>query len=210
MPWADKVPAIVEAWLPGQEGALAVADVLFGKVNPSGKLPVSFPKRLEDSPSYLFFPGFRDANYGESIFMGYRYYDKKQVEPLFAFGHGLSYTQFAYSNLRLPATINVGQTAEVSVDIKNTGIRAGAEVAQLYVADQQCLEVCPVRELKGFERIELQPGETRTITLALDARAFAHYDVHNEAWLTMPGKYVIALGSSSRDLRVSGELRLAD
>lgn len=210
MPWVDKVPAIVEAWLPGQEGALAVADVLFGKVNPSGKLPVSFPKRLEDSPSYLFFPGFRDANYGESIFMGYRYYDKRQIEPLFAFGHGLSYTQFAYSNLRLPVTLNVGQSAEVSVDIKNTGTRAGAEVAQLYVADQQCLEVCPVRELKGFERVELQPGETRTITLTLDARAFAHYDAHNEAWLTTPGKYVIALGSSSRDLRVNGELRLTD
>jgi beta-glucosidase len=208
MPWVDQVPAIVEAWLPGQEGALAVADVLFGKINPSGKLPVSFPKRIEDSPSYLFFPGFRDANYGESIFMGYRYYDKKQVEPLFAFGHGLSYTQFAYSNLRLPETNRIGQGMTVSVDIKNVGAHAGAEVAQLYVADQQCREMCPVRELKGFARVELQPGETRTVTLSLDARAFAHYDAYSEAWLTTPGKYAVSLGSSSRDLRLNGELQL--
>ncbi len=209
MPWVEQVPAIVEAWLPGQEGALAVADVLFGKTNPSGKLPVSFPKRVQDSPSYLFYPGFRDANYDESVFMGYRYYDKKQVEPLFAFGHGLSYTQFEYSNLRLPASVQSGQRFTVSVDIKNIGRRAGVEVAQLYVADRQCREVCPVRELKGFERVEVPPGETRTITLQLDERALSHYDSYSESWQTTPGKYEVAVGGSSRDLRVRGELTIA-
>lgn len=208
MPWVDKVPAIVEAWLPGQEGALAVADVLFGKLNPSGKLPVSFPKRIQDSPSYIFYPGWRDANYGESIFMGYRYYDKKQIEPLFAFGHGLSYTQFEYRNLQVPASVRAGQTITVSIDIKNIGTRAGAEVAQLYLSDQQCREACPLRELKGFERVELQPGETRTINLNLDARALAHYEPYSESWQVTPGKYVLTFGSSSRDLRASGELML--
>lgn len=208
MPWVDQVPAIVDAWLPGQEGALAVADVLFGRLNPSGKLPVSFPKRLQDSPSYLFYPGDRDAFYGESLFMGYRYYDKKQIEPLFAFGHGLSYTQFEYSNLRLPAAVRSGQEITVSVDVKNVGKRAGAEVAQLYVADQHCLEACPVRELKGFARVELQPGETRSVAIKLDGRSLAHYDPHSAEWRATPGKFELAIGSSSRDLRVKGELTL--
>jgi len=208
MPWVDRVAAIVEAWLPGQEGAAALADVLFGKINPSGKLPVSFPKRVEDSPSYLFFPGFRDANYGESIFMGYRYYDAKRIEPLFAFGHGLSYTQFEYTNLRLPPSQRSGQALAVRVDIKNVGARAGAEVAQLYVADEQCREPCPLRELKGFVRVELQPGETRTIDIDLDTRGFAHYDAYSDTWQTTPGKYVVSVGSSSRDLRLSGGMEL--
>jgi beta-glucosidase len=189
---------------------LALADVLFGKVNPSGRLPISFPKRIEDSPSYLFFPGFRDANYGESIFMGYRYYDTKRIEPLFAFGHGLSYTQFEYSNLHVPSTSHAGEPVVVNVDVKNVGTRAGAEVAQLYVSDQQCREPCPSHELKGFARVELQPGESRALTLILDARAFAHYDVYNEAWLTSPGRYVLSVGASSRDLRLSGEVQLSN
>ena len=209
MPWVDQVAAIVQAWLPGQEGAYAVADVLFGKVNPSGKLPVTFPKRLQDSPSYMFYPGYLDAVYGESVFMGYRYYDKKEIEPLFPFGHGLSYTAFEYGNLRAPASVRKGQAVAVSVEVKNVGARAGAEVVQLYVSDLQCREACPVRELKAFQRIELQPGQSGVVTLQLDADAFAHYDAHESAWRTTPGKYRIAVGSSSRDLRLSGELSLA-
>ncbi len=209
MPWVNQVSAIVEAWLPGQEGALALADVLFGKVNPSGKLPVTFPVRVQDSPSYLFYPGYRDAVYGESIFMGYRYYDKKQIEPLFAFGHGLSYTSFAYSNLQLPAQVRRGQPVNLSVEVRNTGERAGTEVVQAYVADPQCLEACPVRELKAFARVELQPGETRTVILLLDEQAFAHYDQHAGDWQILPGSYRVQVGSSSRDLRLQGELKIA-
>lgn len=209
VPWADQVPAIVEAWLPGQEGAYALADVLFGKINPSGKLPVSFPRRIEDSPSYPFFPGSRDAHYGESLFMGYRYYDKKQIEPLFPFGHGLSYTRFEYSNLRVPQTVQPGQEIAVSVDVKNAGTRAGAEVVQAYVADQHCIEMCPERELRGFERVELPPGETRTVTMKLAPRALSHYDLHSGSWQATPGRFTVMLGSSSRDLRVRSELTLS-
>lgn len=206
MPWVDQAQAIVEAWLPGQEGNLALADVLFGKVNPSGKLPVSFPKRLQDAPSYVYYPGGRDALYGESVFMGYRYYDKKDIEPLFAFGHGLSYTQFDYGDLRVPATAQPSQNLSVSINLKNSGTRAGAEVVQLYISNRQCLEACPVRELKSFQRVELQPGESRTVVLALNTEALANYDVRSASWQITPGKYRIAVGSSSRDLRAEGEM----
>ncbi len=208
MPWVDKVPAIVEAWLPGQEGNLALGDILFGAANPSGKLPVTFPKRLQDSPSHIFYPGFRDAVYGESIFMGYRYYDKKELDPLFPFGHGLSYTSFAYSNLQAPAQVRPGESVTVAVDVKNAGKRAGAEVVQVYVLDGRCREACPVRELKAFGRVELQSGETRTVSLQLDERAFAHYDAHAGEWRAQSGRYTIQVGSSSRDMRISGEIVL--
>lgn len=208
MPWLDKVPAIVEAWLPGQEGNLALADVLFGEVNPSGKLPVTFPRRLQDSPSYPFYPGFRDALYGEGIFMGYRYYDKKEVEPLFPFGHGLSYTRFEYRNLQMPKEISAGQSVPVSVEVRNTGARAGAEVVQFYISDLHCREVCPTRELKQFARVELQPGETRTVQVMLDAGALMHFDAHNSVWHANPGTFRVSAGSSSRDLRVQSEVVL--
>lgn len=208
MPWADQVPAIVEAWLPGQEGPFAVADVLFGKVNPSGKLPVSFPKRLEDNPTYLFYPGHRDADYGEGVFVGYRYYDKKDVEPLFPFGHGLSYARFEYSDLRAPERVDAGQSVELSVQVKNVGSSAGTETVQVYVADLHCLEACPIRELKAFERVALDPGEARRVSFELAPRAFAHYDPHRGAWHATSGDFMISAGGSSRELPVSRTLTL--
>jgi beta-glucosidase len=208
MPWVDQVPAIVEAWLPGQEGNLALADVLFGKINPSGKLPVTFPKRVQDSPSYPFYPGYRDAFYGESIFMGYRYYDKKDIEPLFPFGHGLSYTQFAYSDLQLPAQVKQNEPLTVSVTVKNTGARAGAEVIQWYVTDTHCEEACPVRELKQFSRVNLQPGESRMVSATLPVDGLMHFDAEENIWRAEAGSFVVAAGSSSRDLRVQGTLVL--
>ena len=206
MPWVERVPAIVEAWLPGQEGPLAVADVLFGRVNPSGKLPVSFPKRLQDNPSYLYYPGHRDADYGEGLFVGYRYYDKKDVAPLFPFGHGLSYTQFEYRNLRAPSIVRSGARVQVSVDVENAGSRSGTDTVQLYLADPHCQEVCPIRELKAFARVTLDSGQEQTVSLDLDARAFAHYDAHAQAWRTTPGEFVIEVGGSSRDLRLRHSL----
>lgn len=209
MPWLDQVPAIVEAWLPGQEGARAVVDVLFGVANPSGKLPLTFPKRLEDNPSFPYFPGDQEANYGEGLFVGYRHYDKQDIEPLFPFGHGLSYTRFEYRNLQVPAAAVPGQSAEVSVDVSNTGKRSGMETVQLYLSDRQCQD-CAVRELKAFGRVELDPGETKTVTLRLEPRAFAYYDSHSHSWQTRAGTYEIAVGSSSRDLRLRKTLALAD
>jgi beta-glucosidase len=201
LPWVDKVPAIVEAWLPGQEGDRALARVLFGDANPSGKLPFTFPRRIEDNPSFLHYSGGRDANYGEGVFVGYRYYEKKKVAPLFAFGHGLSYTQFEYSNLRVPTTAATAPI-EVSVDVRNTGKSAGAEVVQLYVADEATTDVVrPVKELKGFARVSLAPGESKTVKFSLSARDLAYYDVYVKDWISTPGSYAIHVGSSSADIR---------
>lgn len=210
MPWINQVPAVLDAWLPGQEGPRAMADVLFGNANPSGKLPVSFPKRLQDNPAYLFFPGTRVAHYGEGIFVGYRYYDKKEVEPLFPFGHGLSYTQFEYSNLRVDEKINSGEPVNVYVDIKNTSKRAGAEVVQLYLGDKDCREVCPVRELKAFSKVMLQPGEARDVAFVLNPRDFSHYDIHTNEWKVDEGEFEVAVGSSSRDIRQHADVTVSE
>ena len=207
LPWAARVPGLIEAWLPGQEGATAIARVLFGETNPSGKLPFTFPRRLQDSPSYLYYSAGRDANYGEGVFVGYRYYDKRQLAPLFPFGYGLSYTRFEYSNLRVPASAGPGPI-DISVDVKNAGARAGAEVAQLYVADDATVEVVrPVKELKGFAKVVLEPGETRTLHFLLSQRDLAYYDVHAHDWVATPGDYRILLGSSSADIRLQQPLR---
>jgi len=208
MPWINKVEAVVDAWLPGQEGPRAIADVLFGRANPSGKLPVSFPKRLQDNPTHLYFPGTRGAQYGEGIFIGYRYYDKKDLEPLFPFGYGLSYTQFEYGKMRVATDVKVGDKLPVQIDIKNAGKRPGAEVVQLYVGDRDCREACPVRELKAFEKVLLQPGETKTLSFTLTPRDFSHYDTHANEWRPDDGAFEIAIGSSSRDIRQKAAVKL--
>jgi beta-glucosidase len=206
LPWIDQVPAVLEAWLPGQEGVDAVAQVLLGDANPSGKLPFSFPRRLEDNPTHLYYSAGRDANYGEGVFVGYRYYDKKQVAPLFAFGHGLSYTRFEYSNLRVPAT-GAGPM-EVSVDVKNVGTREGAEVAQLYVGDEATVNVVrPVKELKGFAKVRLAPGQTQTLRFVISQRDLAYFDVHVNDWVATPGLHRIFVGSSSADIRLQQAVR---
>ena len=203
LPWAARVPAILEGWLDGEEGPQAIAQVLLGVVNPSGKLPFTFPKALHDTPAYLYYSAGRDANYGEGVFVGYRYYDERQIEPLFAFGHGLSYTTFEYSNLRVPASVRAGESVPVAVDVKNTGQRAGEETVELYVGDQATTEVVrPVKELKDFRKVSLAPGETSTVTFMLPARALSYYDVHQHEWVSTPGAHRILIGSSSRDLRL--------
>lgn len=205
MPWVERVPAILQSWYGGQEAGNALAAVLFGDVAPSGKLPTTFPVRLEDTPAFINFPGENGrVYYGEGLFIGYRYYDKKQIAPLFPFGHGLSYTTFAYANLRLNGTrFDAGDAIQVSVDVTNTGRRAGQEVVQLYVRDEASRLTRPPQELKGFAKVALQPGETQTVTLTVNAQALAFYDPAVGDWVTESGMFTVAVGSSSRDIRLT-------
>ena len=201
-PWVNQVPAVLCAWYPGQECGHALADVLFGDVNPSGKMPVTFPKRLEDNPSYGNYPGSDGVeNYEEGLLVGYRHYDTKNVEPQFPFGHGLSYTEFKYDHLKIDSRNRV-----VTFDVKNTGKRAGKEVAQLYIGDPQCSVDRPARELKAFQKIALAPGERKTVRFQLDDRALSFYDTANRRWTAEPGDFDVLVGSSSRDIRLKGTL----
>jgi beta-glucosidase len=211
MPWADQVAAIVAAYYPGMENGNAVVNVLLGKVNPSGKLPVTFPTRLEDSPAYInaSYPGCREVNYGEGIFVGYRYFDKKEVTPLFPFGHGLSYTSFAYSDLQVTKEVTAGQKVEVSLRVKNTGKAAGKEVVQLYVSDLKSSLPRPPKELKAFAKVALKPGQAETVRFNLYERALAFYDPQKQAWVAEPGEFEVLVGSSSRDIRVKAKFSLA-
>lgn len=208
MPWIDDVNAVLEVYLGGQAVGESTVDILFGKVNPSGKLAETFPLHMEDNPSYLNFPGEGDeVNYAEGIFVGYRYYDKKKMPVLFPFGHGLSYTTFEYSNLQLSnEKIKDIDTLTVSVDITNTGEMAGKEVVQLYVADKESTVIRPIKELKGFEKIELHPDETRTVKFLLNKRAFAYYNTEIQDWHVESGKFEIMVGHSSRDIVLSKEV----
>jgi beta-glucosidase len=208
MPWADDVPAILDLFYPGQDGGSAIVDILLGDVNPSGKLAVSFPKRLEDTPAFLDYPGGRFVHYGEGIFVGYRWYDKRQLEPLFPFGFGLSYTTFEYGAVAAPKSFRPGEEITVSVSIKNTGKVAGKEVVQLYVHDLESSVTRPVRELKGFAKVDLAPGENKTVSFQLGPRAFSFYDPHRGEWMAEPGDFEIQFGSSSRDIRAKAALTL--
>jgi beta-glucosidase len=210
MPWAAEVAGIVMAYYPGQEGGNAVANVLTGAVNPSGKLPVTLPHRYLDNPTAINYPGTREVRYGEGIFVGYRYYDAKDVAPLFPFGHGLSYTTFEYSDLQAPARVQAGETFEVSVTVANTGDRAGQEVVQLYVADVVAAMARPPQELKGFAKVDLAPGERQTLTFQLDPRALSFYDPHQRRWIAEPGVFQVLVGSSSRDIRAKRAFTLED
>jgi beta-glucosidase len=202
MPWKNNVKAIVEAWLTGQAGGGAIADVLTGRVNPSGKLQETFPVRLEDTPTYLDFPGKNGrAFYGEGIYIGYRYYDKKNIEPLFPFGFGLSYTTFAYSDLMLDKnSMTESDELSVSLKVKNTGKVAGKEIVQLYVHKENAVISRPEKELRAFAKVDLKPGEEKTVSFKLSKRDFAFYDVDLKDWKVNSGKYEILAGSSSRNL----------
>ncbi|MBN1270012.1 MAG: glycoside hydrolase family 3 C-terminal domain-containing protein, partial [Kiritimatiellae bacterium] len=204
--WLDAAPAIVEAWYPGQEGGHALARVLFGDVNPSGKLPVTFPKRLEDNPSHGNYPGGGGrVDYAEGIHVGYRHYDTKGVEPQFPFGHGLSYTSFEYGNLKVsPGTASKDTPVTVTVDVQNTGSRPGAEVVQLYVHDVESGLPRPLKELKAFEKITLAPGEKKTVKFTLGRDALSFYDPDRGGWVAEPGEFEVMVGSSSRDIRLQG------
>jgi len=204
MPWIDAVPAVVLAYYPGMENGHAVTAVLLGKVNPSGKLPVSFPVRLEDSPAFInaSYPGCREVNYGEGIFVGYRYFDKKDLAPLFPFGHGLSYTTFVYSNLKMAKKMKAGEQLKVTLEVKNIGKVAGKEVVQLYVSDLKSSLPRPSKELKGFAKVPLKPGESIAVEFSLDERSLAFYDPYKHGWVVEPGEFEVQVGSSSRDIRL--------
>lgn len=210
LPWADKPRAILEAYLGGQAVGEAVVDVLYGEVNPSGRLPESFPKRLEDNPSYLYYFGEGGVvNYNEGLFVGYRYYESKKQDVLFPFGHGLSYTTFAYSGLTLDkASMGEDEELAVSVTVTNTGARTGKTVVQLYIAPEKVEMIRPARELKGFEKVELAPGESKTITFILGKRAFAHWNpvVHN--WRCESGKYTVQIGESAHDIVLEAAVQM--
>lgn len=201
--WMHGVAAILEAWMMGQAGAKAIAEILFGKVNPSGKLAETFPNKLQDTPAYINWPGeLNKVQYGEGLFTGYRYYDSKDVPVLFPFGYGLSYTTFEYSNAK-PSTTHFQDDEDltISVDITNTGKIAGKEIVQFYVHDVKSTLVRPVKELKGFTKVELQPGETKTVSVTLDERAFAFYHPAYHDWIAEEGEFEILIGASSADIR---------
>jgi beta-glucosidase len=208
MPWADRVQAIFLTGYAGQEAGEAVASILTGEVNPSGKLPVTFPRTLKDSPAMRYYPGGRKVVYGEGIFMGYRGFDRNGTEPLFCFGHGLSYTTFLYSALSLPKRVRMGQKVRLSMTVRNTGDVAGAEVVQVYVGDPKASVKKPVRELKGFRKVFLKPGESRRLSFTLDQRALSFYDVRRKAWVAEKGLFTVEVGASSRDIRLKGSFRL--
>ena len=209
--WLGDVPALVEALYPGQEGGTALADILFGKISPSGRLPLTFPKRWEDTPVHDSYPGKREvAYYKEGILVGYRYYDAKKIEPLFPFGYGLSYTTFSYKNLRLtPQKIGPQDTVTVRFEVKNTGQMAGDEVVQLYVHDEKASVFREPKSLKGFARVSLKPGETKTVTLKLDRSALSFYSPKRKKWVAEPGWFDVLIGSSSRDIRLKGRFLLS-
>ncbi|MBR1751198.1 MAG: glycoside hydrolase family 3 C-terminal domain-containing protein [Ruminococcus sp.] len=205
MPFADKAKAIVECYLGGEMIGGAQCDILFGKVNPSGKLPETFPKKLSDNPSYLNFPGEGDVvDYSEGIFVGYRYYEKKQMPVLFPFGHGLSYTDFEYSNITLSAE-EIGQKdiLTVTVTVKNTGKYDGKETVELYVRDTHSSVSRPEKELKGFEKVFLKAGESKRVVFKLDWRAFAYFNTCINDWYVEYGQFDILVGASSQDIRQS-------
>ena len=202
MPWIGKVKAVLEAYLGGQNVGDATVKVLFGDVNPSGHLAETFPLKLQDNPSYLYYGGEGNrTEYREGVFVGYRYYDKKAMDVLFPFGHGLSYTTFEYSNLRLSAKeIKDTDTLTVTVTVTNTGKRFGKAVAQLYVGDKESTPIRPVRELKGFEKVALNPGESKDVSFTLCKRAFAYWNEAIHDWHVETGDFTIEVGASSRDL----------
>ncbi len=204
--WADDVAAVVQMSYAGQEAGAALAAVLFGDVDASGRLPTTYPHRIEDTPAFGHFPGGDGTvEYAEGMLVGYRYYDTRHIEPSFCFGHGLSYTTFAYAS---PGARVDGQTAVVSVDIANTGGRPGREVVQVYVRAASSSDGRPDRELKAFQKVELDPGETATVSLPLDERAFAHWDRAARAWQVEPGDFDLLIGSSSRDIHHTLRVRI--
>lgn len=203
MPWLEKVKSVLELYLGGEAVGEATVQLLYGDENPSGKLPETFPLRLEDTPAYLNFPGEnKEVYYGEGVFVGYRYYEAKKLPVLFPFGHGLSYTTFLLQNISISAAeMNNHDTIQVTLQITNTGKRVGKEVVQLYVAPKTKSRICrPEKELKGFEKVELQPGETKIVTFELSGRAFAYYETAVSDWFVESGEYEIQIGTSSRNI----------
>lgn len=211
--WLDRTPAYLMSWYAGQEGGTALGEILFGAVNPSGHLPVTFERRAQDNPTYGNYytePNSNRVVYKEGIFVGYRGYDRDKIKPLFPFGYGLSYTSFKFANLSVvPERARAGPGATVSFDVTNTGDRAGAEVAQVYVSNGHAKVERPVKELKGFDKVLLQAGETRRVSVALDSRAFAYYDTKAKGWRIDPGRFGILVGDSSDALPLKGTVEIS-
>ncbi len=207
MDWADDAAALLQVWFPGQECGAALVDVLFGDVDASGRLPTTFPRRLEDSPAFANYPGADGTvHYAEGIFVGYRHYDRQQVEPRFCFGHGLSYTTFSYSD---PHVAPVADGVSVRITVATTGARAGVAVPQVYVRHLSSTVEQPEQQLREFAKVPLQPGESRTVEFSLPSRAFAYWDVQQHAWTVQPGEFEVLIGESSRDIRVRERVRIA-
>jgi len=215
--WLDQVPAYIELWYPGEQGGRALAELLFGIVNPSGRLPVTLERKQEDNPAFANYyeePGTKRILYKEGIFVGYRGYDHNHTKPLFPFGYGLSYTTFKYSNLAVmpatPGAASEGRPAlyNVSFDVTNTGNRAGADVAQVYLGETNPKVSRPSKELKGFARVDLAPGETKHVSVPLDARAFTYYDVAGKRWHADAGTYSVQVGRSFEDIQQRSEVNL--
>ena len=216
-PWAKKVGATLQAWFPGQQGGQALAEILYGKVNPSGKLPITIDKHIEDNPSYASYPdptAYRGDNaltemtYSEGLYMGYRGYDKKHAKPLYPFGFGLSYTTFDYSDLKLSSNVMApGATVNVRFTLTNTGDKAGFEVAQLYVQPVKPAVDRPEKELKGFTKVYLQPGESKTVSIPIDSRSLAYYVDNTASWDVDAGKFKILVGADSENLHLKGTLK---
>ncbi len=210
MPWIEAVSAVVQMWYLGQEIGNALADVLFGDVSPSGKLPTTFPKRIEDNPSYINFPGENGVvRYGEGIFVGYRYYDHKRVEPLFPFGHGLSYTHFEYGPLEVERSeFSANEGLRFSLTLKNTGPVSGAEVVQVYIHDETASLVRPPKELKAFRKVFLDPGQQTKLTFVLTVEDLSFYHDAQKTWMAEPGVFTVLVGSSSKDIRLTKQVHL--
>lgn len=203
MPWADEVPAILQAWYQGQEAGNALGDVLFGKSSPSGKLPTTFPKRIEDNPAFHNWPGENlKVVYGEGIFVGYRHYERMKIEPLFPFGHGLTYTHFSYGEAKISEQLlsDLGSLV-VSVPITNDGDMAAHEIVQLYIRDIKSRLPRPAKELQGFSKVFLQPGETKTVQLPIDRHSVGYYDTSLQSWIAEEGIFNVLIGASSADIR---------
>lgn len=210
LPWRNKVKAILNLYLGGEGVGEAAVSLLYGDSNPSGKLAETYPLKLSDNPSYLNFPGEDGiVHYRESVFVGYRYYDKKELETAYPFGHGLSYTTFGYCDLEIgrERMTDMEQT-DITVRIKNTGTRKGKEAVQLYIRPLESKAIRPIRELKGFEKIELEPGEEKQVAFHLDKQAFAYYCPEISDWYTESGDYLVEIGASSRDIRLTGKIRV--
>ncbi len=210
MPWLGNVAAVLQAWYPGQEAGNSIADVLLGKAEPGGRLPQTFPARLEDDPTFINYPGERgQVRYGEGVYIGYRYYEKKKVAPLFPFGFGLSYTQFRLDGLTLSAEgIGPGGTVTAAVQVINVGERAGSTVVQVYVADDEASVSRPAKELAGFAKVRLAPGETRRVEVVLDMRSLAFFDVTAKAWTAEAGRFTVLAGFSSADIAARASFTL--
>ncbi len=211
MDWIDDVDAVLCVFFPGMEGGRAAADILFGDINPSGKLPITFPKYYRDCPTYGNFPGqFEEVWYGEGIYVGYRYYDLKETEPLYPFGYGLSYTTFELSDLRIQKSLvnlDKGENIEVLVKVKNTGKTAGKEVVQLYIADEESTLHKPPKELKAFKKVYLAPGEEKDVCMVLEKNDLASFDTNLNDWTTEPGYYQVLIGNSSRNITLMGRFK---